>query len=306
MNYCSSAPYWCCLCHSQEDVDSMQKELKMWKTESERHTEALRKEQRWLSSGSLVPRLPHPTFVASIAKKKALYYIFPRCKPKAMELARDRGYSPIDKWRTLLLCLYTYVILLIVSHLHYNRTTVVSPLRAQLEELETRIKEQVGICVWYLLYYVYTLCATRMGLKAQVSLPSSHAVPTPCFFHVIPVWFDMYMTLYIIYIFLTGWSYRCNQVKCAQKRWENSADAKLYGIFVKLILYIITLLHIHCKNDVFCHSGCRWVNQSHPWIQIIAWQFRTSYFDSTAHLLCFVHSFKRNDKLSFIVIIAII
>jgi len=32
----------------------------------------------------------------------------------------------------------------------------------------------------------------------------------------------------------------------------------------------------------------------------------TSYFDSTAHLMCFVHSFKRNDKLSFIVIIAYI
>jgi len=32
----------------------------------------------------------------------------------------------------------------------------------------------------------------------------------------------------------------------------------------------------------------------------------TSYFDTTAHLLCFVRSFKRNDKLSFIVIIAII
>jgi len=30
----------------------------------------------------------------------------------------------------------------------------------------------------------------------------------------------------------------------------------------------------------------------------------TSYFDSSTHLLCFVHSFKRNDKLSFIVIIA--
>jgi len=32
----------------------------------------------------------------------------------------------------------------------------------------------------------------------------------------------------------------------------------------------------------------------------------TSYFDSTAHLMCFVHSFKRNDKLSFIVIIVYI
>jgi len=27
----------------------------------------------------------------------------------------------------------------------------------------------------------------------------------------------------------------------------------------------------------------------------------TSYFDSTAHLMCFVHSFNRNDKLSLII-----
>ena len=32
----------------------------------------------------------------------------------------------------------------------------------------------------------------------------------------------------------------------------------------------------------------------------------TSYFDSTAHLMCFVHSFKRNEKLSFIVILLLI
>ena len=32
----------------------------------------------------------------------------------------------------------------------------------------------------------------------------------------------------------------------------------------------------------------------------------TSYFDSTAYLMCFIHSFKRNNKLSFIVIIAYI
>ena len=32
---------------------------------------------------------------------------------------------------------------------------------------------------------------------------------------------------------------------------------------------------------------------------------QTSYFDSTAHLMCFVQSFKRN-KLSFLVIIAYI
>jgi len=30
----------------------------------------------------------------------------------------------------------------------------------------------------------------------------------------------------------------------------------------------------------------------------------TSYFDPAAYLVCFVHSFKRNDELSFIVIIA--
>jgi len=30
----------------------------------------------------------------------------------------------------------------------------------------------------------------------------------------------------------------------------------------------------------------------------------TCYFDSTAHLMCFVHSILRNDKLSFIVIIS--
>ena len=27
----------------------------------------------------------------------------------------------------------------------------------------------------------------------------------------------------------------------------------------------------------------------------------TSYLDSTAHLMCFVHSFKRNDKLSLFI-----
>jgi len=32
----------------------------------------------------------------------------------------------------------------------------------------------------------------------------------------------------------------------------------------------------------------------------------TSYFDSTTHLMCFVQSFKRNDKLSFLVTIAYI
>jgi len=32
----------------------------------------------------------------------------------------------------------------------------------------------------------------------------------------------------------------------------------------------------------------------------------TRYFDSTAHLMRFVHSFKRNDKLSFIVILLLI
>jgi len=26
-----------------------------------------------------------------------------------------------------------------------------------------------------------------------------------------------------------------------------------------------------------------------------------SYFDSTAHLMCFVHLFKRNDELSFLI-----
>jgi len=31
-----------------------------------------------------------------------------------------------------------------------------------------------------------------------------------------------------------------------------------------------------------------------------------SYFDPAAYLVCFVHSFKRNDKLSFIVIISYI
>ena len=60
------------------------------------------------------------------------------------------------------------------------------------------------------------------------------------------------------------------------------------------------------------HSLSFWLQMSEPIThmdtdnRVIIHRTGTSYFDSTAHLKCFVHSFKRNDKLSFIVIIAII
>ena len=54
------------------------------------------------------------------------------------------------------------------------------------------------------------------------------------------------------------------------------------------------------------YSGCRWVNQLHTWIQINRWQFiiKDPVTLIPLHIDVFVHSFKRNDKLSFIAIIA--
>lgn len=38
----------------QEDMDAMKNELQMWRHENRQHAEALQKEQRWVSSGSLI------------------------------------------------------------------------------------------------------------------------------------------------------------------------------------------------------------------------------------------------------------
>ena len=76
--------------------------------------------------------------------------------------------------------------------------------------------------------------------------------------------------------------------------------------------HLTAIAAIHCKNRVV-NMTCSlsfWLQMSEPITHmdtdnhVTIHRTGTSYFDSTAHLKCSVQSFKRNDKLSFIRIIA--
>ena len=68
----------------------------------------------------------------------------------------------------------------------------------------------------------------------------------------------------------------------------------------------------HCKNGIviMTYSLSFWLQMSEPIRHMDIDNYMTihnkgtSYFDSTAYLVCFVHLFTRKDELLFIVIIA--